>query len=286
MIEPDLASLILILRPEAPHEQTKTPPRWWGRAAHAMLLNIVRQYNPQFAEHLHQDHQQRPFSVSTLMGKTKGGIPLLSEQYRLRITAYQKELAAILIQAAQDGPLSVERTIDLDYQPFKIEAIKPITDGSSAIGGNPWAALNSYQQLSAPWLLAKDTPNRRISIQFTSATTFKRDGKHLPIPLPELVFGSLLERWNEFAPITFPEEVRRYTSECMALGRFNLHSYAVHLKAGSVRIGAVGQATYSSLNYDRYWMSVVHVLANFSLFSGVGAGTSMGLGQCRMVSKP
>jgi CRISPR-associated endoribonuclease Cas6 len=43
----------------------------------------------------------------------------------------------------------------------------------------------------------------------------------------------------------------------------------------------VGDVTYTSINYDRYWMSVMAVLARFALFSGVGASTTMGLGQAR-----
>jgi CRISPR-associated endoribonuclease Cas6 len=55
------------------------------------------------------------------------------------------------------------------------------------------------------------------------------------------------------------------------------------MKEGGMRVGGVGQITYVSLNYDRYWMSVMHTLAAYALYAGVGAGTTMGLGQCRQV---
>jgi CRISPR-associated endoribonuclease Cas6 len=99
--------------------------------------------------------------------------------------------------------------------------------------------------------------------------------------LPELVFNSLLERWNAFAPIAFPPETRRYAAECLAIGRYHLSSRVVPTKSVGKRIGAVGFVTYTSLNFDRYWMSVIAVLSHFALFAGVGAGTTMGLGQCR-----
>ena len=103
----------------------------------------------------------------------------------------------------------------------------------------------------------------------------------MPIPLPELVFGSLLQRWNAYAPVVFPEEVQRYARECLGVSRYQLASRIVHVKGAGRRVGAVGVVTYTSLNYDRYWMSLIQTLAAFAVFSGVGAGTAMGLGQAR-----
>ena len=103
----------------------------------------------------------------------------------------------------------------------------------------------------------------------------------MPLPLPDLVFGSLVERWNCFAGVAFPAEARRYAAECLAVSRFDLSSRPVAAKESGLRMGAVGQITYTTLNYDRYWMAVLHTLAAFALFSGVGAGTASGMGQCR-----
>jgi CRISPR-associated endoribonuclease Cas6 len=120
-----------------------------------------------------------------------------------------------------------------------------------------------------------------LSLLFTSPTCFRSGGKQVPVPLPELVFGSLLERWNAFAPIVFPPETRRYAAECLALSRYDLTTRPAPSKGGGMRVGAIGQATYTSINFDRYWMSVIGTLAAFALFSGVGAATTNGMGQCR-----
>jgi CRISPR-associated endoribonuclease Cas6 len=106
----------------------------------------------------------------------------------------------------------------------------------------------------------------------------------VPLPLPHLVFGSLLERWNAFAPVAFPPELRRYAEECLALSSYELRSRGVLLKEGGLRMGAVGRARYVTTNFDRYWMSLINLLADFAIFSGAGAGTGMGLGQCRRIS--
>lgn len=286
-------------------------PLWWGRAAHALLLDTVRRYDEKLAESLHSEQGPRPFTASNLMGRSSRGGLDMGSSYTLRFTAFQAELVQILLNATQpDGPLAPGATIELDYLRFRIETIQPsslIADGEFPIAKSPipnpqssspnpqsairnpqspWSALTSYQELSAPYLLAKIAPPRRISLQFTSPTSFKSGGMHVPLPLPELVFNSLLERWNAFAPVVFPPETRRYAAECLAVSRYKLSSRATPVKSRGLQVGGVGEITYASLNYDRYWMSVISVLAEFALFSGVGAGTAMGLGQCRWVAEP
>jgi CRISPR-associated endoribonuclease Cas6 len=287
-VKNDLISLVLYLQPVEQVPAEKTLPGWWGRASHALLLDLVREKDPGLAEKLHDESVLRPFTASTLMGRFPQGRLDLERPYLLRLTALQREVAAILQEEAQTGRLAVGSTVELDYMQFRV--VEPNLDPHPGEAGergeeqgNPWAAETSYQELSAPYLLAKEAAPKRLSLQLTSPTTFKSAGKHIPIPLPELVFGSLLERWNAFAPIAFPPEVRRYAEECLAVTQYKLSSRAVPLSSSNLRVGAVGEVSYTTLNYDRYWMSVIATLAQFALFSGVGAGTSQGLGQCRRV---
>lgn len=289
----DLLSLVLSLAPLQAPPPDAALPLWWGRAAHALLLNTVRRYDERLAESLHNDQGPRPFTASSLLGRFPAGNLDPARSYTLRFTAFQGELVAILMKAAQtDGPLAPGAQIELDYLPFRILAVlpsnlmahseSPIAQSPIPNHQSPWSSLTSYQELSAPYLLAKLTPPRRITFQFASPTSFKSGGMHIPLPLPELVFNSLLERWNAYAPVLFPPETRRYAAECLALSRYRLSSRSIPVKSLGMRVGGVGEATYISLNYDRYWMSLISVLARFAMFSGVGAGASMGLGQCRL----
>ena len=281
----DLLSKVIYLQPLKQADEGKPLPGWWGRAAHALLLDVVRQEDPALAEKLHDESVLRPFTVSTLMGRFAGGRLELERPYRLRLTAIEAEMAAVLRQAVQAGALAVGKTLELDYLPFRVVDPHPQPLSQEERGEDLWQAETSFQELSAPYLLAKESPPRRITLQFASPTTFKGSGKHIPIPLPELVFGSLLERWNAFAPIAFPPEARRYASECLAVSRYILSTRPVRTKPDALHIGAVGEVEYSTINFDRYWMSVLAVLAEYALFSGVGAVTTMGMGQCLYVSK-
>ena len=279
----DLLSLVLSLRPlpaaaddVPPADAAGRPmPRWWGRAAHTLLLQVVDQQDPALARSLHEENELRPFSASTLMGRFAHGSPVSDQTYTLRFTALTAPLTELLLAAAEPGgSLSPGAMVTLDYLPFQISA------AASRAEEHPWAALASYQELFTAHLLVSAAP-RRVSLQLASPLTFRSAGRSQPLPLPELVFGSLLERWNSFAPAALPLEVRRYAAECLNISRFKLRSQAVALKEGGLRIGSVGEVTYTSANFDRYWMSLVNGLAAFAQFSGVGAGISAGLGQCR-----
>jgi len=301
----DLLSLVLTLRPLQLPENPAETPRWWGRAAHGLLLNIIRRTNDVLAEQLHAgpaaeerdspggqsvsqtENTVRPFTASTLMGRFPQRALSLEETYTLRLTAFRQDLVELLLAESGGGALAPGSSLELDYIPFEIlsnsqsqiaDALSPIEERSTA-----WASCTNYQELSAPFLLAKRPAPRRLSFQLTSPTTFKSGGRHVPLPLPELVFGSLLERWNAYAPIALPGEVRRFAAECLAVSQYDLQTRPVPQKSGGLRVGMTGRVTFATLNYDRYWMSVLAVLAQFSLFSGVGAGTTQGMGQCRSI---
>ncbi len=274
MTTPELLSIVLHLQPENPTPD-RPLPRWWGRAAHALLLRVVQQADPALAERLHADEPPwRPFTTSNLLGTFPAGAFRTDRPYRLRLTALHPDLAAILLEAtAPGGALAPGATLELDFCRFQV--LPPPEDA------DPWQGQTTYADLASPWLTARCEPPRRLTFHFASPTTFKTRGQHVPVPLPGWVFGSLLTRWNAFAPIALPEDFHRFAEEMIAISRYRLQSAVVPLKNGGRRIGGVGEATYRALRYDRYWLSVMATLARFARFSGVGVGTAMGLGQCR-----
>lgn len=276
---PRLVSLVLTLRPLPAGQDGRPIPRWWGRAAHALLLKTTAEADPALAGRLHDEDGLKPFTASSLLGHFRRGQPDPAETYALRFTALIEPLAAVLSAAAgPGGPLAPGAQVELDFLPFRVEAAALSPDQ------HPWAATQSYQELFNARLLPAHPPEWRVRLHLASPTAFHSVGRTQPLPLPELVFGSLLERWNRFAPVAFPEELRRYAAECLRISRFRLRSLGVPVKEGGLRIGAAGEVTYTTSNYDRYWMSLVTALADFARFSGVGAGVSFGLGQCRRLT--
>lgn len=277
---PDLLSMVLILRPLPTASDDRPLPQWWGRAAQALLLDVVRRADPDLAAQLHDDTGLRPYTASNLLGHFQARRPLPEQSYTLRLTALTARLTGLLLAATQTGqPLARGAVVELDYLPFRIEAV--YLDPAA----HPWAATARYEDFSAEHLLGA-APPRRLTLQLASPTTFHVDGRHLPLPLPEQVFASLLERWNAFAPLALPAETRRFAAECLNLSRYRLNSVSVPLKQGGLRIGAVGEATYTASHYDRFWLTALWTLAEFALFCGIGSGVTYGLGQARRLASP
>ncbi len=270
-------ALVLTLQPPSfPADQPL--PSWWGRAAHALALRALQAADPAEAARVHDDPAApRPFTVSTLWG----GRLSTGEAVFLRLTALSDPMEAALREAiAPGGLLAPGATAELDGHAFSIRAVSVDPEA------HPWAGAVSWQALAAPWLTARiGQPPRRLDLSFVSPTAFKTGGRHLPLPLPELVFGSLLARWNAFSPIALPDELRRYAAECLVITRHQIRTRRVALKPGQTRIGMLGRATFRTVNYDRYWMSLLGLLADFAFYAGLGVGTTMGLGQCRRAER-
>lgn len=277
---PDLLSLVLTLKlaekQPAAEDEERPQPLWWGRAAHALLLQTVQKQDAALAQSLHDEEGMKPFTVSNLLGHRKNGKLVAGSTCSLRFTTLKHPLSELLLLSTQKGGnLAPGSLVELDYLPFEVLAV---TTDQHVL---EWASAAAYEELAARHLPAEGSAPRRIAFQFTSPTAFNTQGRTQPLPLPRLVFQSLLLRWNAVAPRSFPEETIRFAEECLAISRFQLKSRSVPLKEGGLRMGAVGEVTFATLNYDRYWMGILHTLAEFAFFAGVGAATTLGLGQCR-----
>ena len=301
----DLLSLVLTLRPTT---TAPLPPRL-GRAAHAILLARIAARDPALAETLHESDGPRPITASELIGARRDDRRVSPEQpYTLRYTALTAATAAVLSAA-----FAVGDTLTFEGVDFTVEAMEPmmndelrmmngelriengqtqstIRNSQFAIHHSPWSACDDYQSLAARHLLPSGpAPVSRWTFVLASPTAFRSQGQTQPLPLPGLVFGSLVKRWNAFAPVALPEEgVKRYAEEMVVVSRFSLRS-APGWDRGQgeqrgLRIGSIGKITYIALNRDRYWLSALGLLAEFALYAGVGAQTTMGMGQVRRIA--
>jgi CRISPR-associated endoribonuclease Cas6 len=242
-----------------------------------LLLRLISQREAALAEELHQREGLKPYTVSNLvMGKrSKGTLHIEAGQTGwLRLTGLSQPVSEHLRALASKPP----ETVEMDKH--RLTVTGATLDGA----GNGWAGQSSYQDLAAPYLLggvSKLEP--RVRLEFASPTTFRSKGRYLPLPLPELVFGSLLDKWQTFAPIALPPEVRTFAAEAMMLTRYQLRTQGIPYKGKGFLTGFSGQAIFTTLNRDRYWLNLLHLLADFAFYSGVGYQTSTGLGQVRRV---
>ncbi|RME97324.1 MAG: CRISPR system precrRNA processing endoribonuclease RAMP protein Cas6 [Chloroflexi bacterium] len=262
-----------------------------GRAAQAVLLDLLARREPALANTLHTGDGPRPYTASNLVlgVRRQGSLHIAAGQEGwLRFTGLSADTSRALQALAADPPPSL--TV--------LEHPLTVTAATLDPAQHPWAGHSSYQDLAAPFLLggARALPPR-VTLEFAGPTTFKSGGRFVPVPLPELVFGSLLARWQAFAPIALHPEIKRFAAEMVVLSRYKLRSRATPYKqerarpgnerrrGGATLVGFTGQATFVALNRDRYWLNMLHLLAAFSFYSGVGYQTAAGLGQVRPANR-
>ena len=265
-----LSSLVLALITDRP----LTLPPYLGRASHAAFLQLVAQADPHMAERLHAPNERRPFTCSNLWGVRRQGQSLTlapDTPAFLRYTGLTAEVSRHLQRLAEDPPSHVE----LEGARLAIQQ----TTLDPAI--HPWAGQTTYENLAAGYLLPGEMPSHHAELEFASPTGFRSGGRTLPVPLPALVYGGLVEKWNDFAPVAVSEEVRRFAEECLAIGRYRLSTRAIAAKGKSVQIGFVGRCRYVALNKDRYWLGLIQLLTDYAFYAGVGYQTTAGMGQAR-----
>lgn len=246
-----------------------------GRAVHAEVLTRLAGVDVALAGALHGEDGPKPLTCSDIMGgrsSAEGRVLKASEGCALRVTGLTAQVATALTTAFLEEPPAA---LTIAECPLRL------TETICEAAADDWSGRTTYEALAAAQLTRMERPDRQVTLDFYTPTTFKSHGVHMPVPLPSLVFGNLVDRWNAFSPIQLSPEVRRFGEEMVAISRYKLESRAVAAKNGSLRMGGVGRVTYRAIGGDRYWLGVMQMLADFAFYSGVGALTTAGLGQAR-----
>lgn len=252
-----------------------------GRATHAWFLEQVHGLDPGLAQTLHEPNQERPFTVSNLWGPGRPGGEEASLEPGVpcfvRVTSIATELSELLEKRLLTN---MPTTVCLGGAAFRVEGVT--TDPRE----HPWAGQTTFQSLVQRHTLGPQPSRPGVALRFASPTVFRSSGVNIPLPLPGLVFESLVRRWNAFSPIQVHPEVRRFAEEGMAIARYRLRTERVAFGDEGQRgtyPGFVGTCAYTFRVRDGYWMGLVRLLGAFALYAGVGTRTTMGLGQTRMV---
>ncbi|MCF6277383.1 MAG: CRISPR system precrRNA processing endoribonuclease RAMP protein Cas6 [Anaerolineales bacterium] len=247
-----------------------------GRAVHGFWYKQWQDADSKTAEALHDEKTQTPpFSLSPLMGLPRP---------QKGITGITRGVSAWFRVAALTGQLS-ERLIThwVAELPNEVElaGVKWRLDGVADYPDkHPWAGQISYQDLSAKHLF-NNRPPSRWKFSFETPVTFNSGLGHLPFPLPNILVGSWLRRWQVFAPLALPEEISQSAREHLAVSQFDMKTLPVR-HGERLIVGGAGNYTLKALKMSASERAQIDLLANYAFFCGSGYKTAQGMGLTRL----
>lgn len=247
--------------------------RIFSRGLHRMLINWFDSQNHQFTEEIKSSNSLRPFSVSFLRKDTESRLFYTD----ISITDEKGPLGKYLKDALELSTNKNEE-IDLNYQKFKIKSSKLLIQ-------------KTYFELLEIARQKKDL--NKIKIDFLSETIFNYKLKDQPkslvycLPDRELIFDSLINRWNSFCISRFdPDELKEFVLKNLQIIETNIRTDYFSLGYADKKPirtqGFKGSIILENISKDEAWDNIVKGLLLYGSWSGVGKKTAFGMGQIKI----
>ncbi len=215
---------------------------------------------PGFAEGLHAPNGLRPLAAGLELSPYPG-------THGLRLTALSQEAVAALAAA----------------------------DAALAEAGEPGITLSQHRVYAGPRRLRTgDYPAlaagtaERWELRFLSPTALKREGLHLPLPVPRDLAANWVRRWNAFAPepLKWADHAGfvRWVDGNIQVTAHQLRTESFAVRGGRIW-GFVGRARFALAHAearDAPEAGLWHALARYSEWAGTGVKTMWGCGQTRL----
>ncbi len=247
-----------------------------GDQLHGWFFRFLNAHTPSLATELHGDRHSFTLSLRPGPGARRGHCALF------RLTSLSPRLSTLLLRLEAK---------DLEPVRFGNAQFHP-TGVALSRHDHPWAGQTTLEHLWSRWM-GNHNPTGRLKLRFISPTAFEREVQgtagererfHLLFPEPEGVFGDLKRAWNRHAKQQISEED---DSVLRRLARVEAHA----LTTAGVRFqfdgedlpriskGFVGECEYSvGKRAPAKVRSLLHLLADFAFYAGVGTKTTMGMG--------
>ncbi|WP_461829816.1 CRISPR-associated endoribonuclease Cas6 [Aquifex sp.] len=232
---------------------TNKIPNLLGDDVHALFFKLL---DKETANTLHSGYKEKPFS---LWFKTSENL------LTLYISFLQDELARIFIRSYLLGEELLE-FMNIKFKKnlnLKIEA----------------KDIRSYEKIY------KDAPLRTVvKLKFITPTTFKKGKYDYPVPEPELIFRSLMRKWNKFADYKPGIDLREAFREKIIISSYELRTKKVYFRNLGKAVGFLGDIILEFHEKDETILKWLNALLNFGEFCGVGRKTTMGMGRTEILS--
>jgi CRISPR-associated endoribonuclease Cas6 len=261
-----------------------------GKILHGLFYELLQNASAAKGDEVHSAEGLKPFSTALLLHERQRRAEYIraGEEVKIRFTFLDDSLYPLLARYFLSTP---DLSLELVRTELTVARIL-----STPQSGEEWAGCASFEELYSN---ASDS-EKQFSFHFATPTFFKRGGGPaypdliVPLPLPDLVFSSLLRNWNKFSSSSFMEAnlLKEICSHHLEMTHHRITSQLARLvfprDDGTYRTttfpGFVGSCSFRLVElHDRSIIKTLNALADFAFYAGVGAKTTMGCGVSRRV---
>ena len=259
-----------------------------GKILHGLFYEFLQKASAAKGDEVHSAAGLKPFSTALLLSERQRRTEFIraGEEIKVRFTFLDDSLYPILARyflSASDLSFDLVRT--------ELTVVRILSTPQS---GEEWAGCATFEEIYE----RASEEEKQFSFQFVTPTFFKRGGGPaypdliVPLPLPDLLFGSLLRNWNQFSPTSFVEAalLREVCAHHLEVTHHRIISQLARLvfqrEEGNYRTtvfsGFVGICSFRLVElHDLGIVKTLNALADFAFYAGVGAKTTMGFGVAR-----
>jgi CRISPR-associated endoribonuclease Cas6 len=261
-----------------------------GMGLHDGFIDFLAELDSQVARKI-SGSKTTPFTLSPLFGKVDRG-PMtkgIEKSVRERDFGHEDFIKAgtpcrLRVSLLEDS--IGKRVEEILGKPGEMIALPiggiplRITDAVfSRESPDPWVGQKTYNELyddASPSM-------RNVTLQFVTATTFKRPDGSLPLPDPKLVFRGYLDHWRWFSSVPFSSDFMEVIEQSILLADFNISPVSHGMDYGKQN-GFSGWCRFllAGRHYERH-IREFNVLADYAYYCGTGTNTSLGMGVTRRV---
>lgn len=259
-----------------------------GKILHGLFYELLQKASAVKGDEVHSIEGLKPFSTALLLNERQRRSDYLraGEELKVRFMFLDDSLYPLLARYFLSTP---DLSFDLVRTELTVARIL-----STHQSGEEWAGCASFEEIGT----RASEEEKQFTFLFATPTFFKRGGGPaypdmiVPLPLPDLVFGSLLRNWNQFSPSSFVEAnlLKEICTHHLEMTYHRISSQIARLvfprEDGQYRTttfpGFVGLCSFRLVElHDQNIIKTLNALADFAFYAGVGAKTTMGFGVSR-----
>ncbi|SUP43051.1 CRISPR system precrRNA processing endoribonuclease RAMP protein Cas6 [Veillonella criceti] len=247
-----------------------------GRAVHGAFFSLLQTVSEEEATFYHNMSQLKPFSLSSLTFKfkikeTDNKIKVKpGTEAMFRIACWDERLLELILSIPQYSEIKINQAV------FVLE--------ERYVGGeesHPNTGVISEMDLFK--ICQIDKKFKEVKFEFLSPVSFRVDTFDYPMPLPQLIFKSLLIKWNmNTTDNILDKELIESIASSMPPVFWKGRTQRVFYGRDRGVNGFIGNISFAIGHLSLEEQRLICLLASFAEFCGVGRLTAQGLGETRI----